>query len=294
MRAATQEATQTPWAPPARATWPEGDARPICSLPAAPAELPTTPPGWSGYPQHPHAPQRTGWPSPPHPPSVRSLGPCLVRLSPKLSGSRASTGPIATHLPPGAPVDLSGLTAPNPGQLWGLTAATARGRGPPDPGYEPLHWVPFPSTPIWATLEPSDRSRLAQQRRDHRAQDTLLLLLQGLAPPAAPRTPASTGKLEAWGSPDGKVTTKGVAPRPRPVQHALALQAGLPGKLRSLRQHEPKKPDLDVSSELPTARRIKAPDPDQSWILVQGRTCSPGGVCGHLRPGHASQSNVTG
>lgn len=153
MRAATQGAAQTPWAPPARATWPEGDARPICSLPAAPAELPTTPPGWSGYPQHPHAPQRTGWPSPPHPPSVRSLGPCLVRLSPKLSGSRASTGPIATHLPPGAPVDLSGLTAPNPGQLWGLTAATARGRGPPDPGYEPLHWVPFPSTPIWATLE---------------------------------------------------------------------------------------------------------------------------------------------
>lgn len=253
------------------------------------------PPGWSGYPQHPHAPQRTGWPSPPHPPSVRSLGPCLVRLSPKLSGSRASTGPIATHLPPGAPVDLSGLTAPNPGQLWGLTAATARGRGPPDPGYEPLHWVPFPSTPIWATLEaqrqvPPCPTKTGPPGPRH-------------SPAPAPRPGTSRcppnpcvhrGKLEAWGSPDGKVTTKGVAPRPRPVQHALALQAGLPGKLRSLRQHEPKKSDLDVSSELPTARRIKAPDPDQSWILVQGRTCSPGGVCGHLRPGHASQSNVTG
>lgn len=187
-------ATKTPQAPPARATWPEGDAHPICSLPAAPKELPTTPQGRSRCPQHPDAPQRTGWPSPAHPPSARSLGPCLVRLSPKLSGSTAATGPMAVHLLLGARWFCVASLPPTQDSSGDWLQPRLRAGGPQTQALSRYTGSLSHQHPSGPHREPSDRSRLARRRWDHRAQDA----------PAPPRPgtphrpePPSTGKLEA-------------------------------------------------------------------------------------------------
>ncbi|XP_059772879.1 uncharacterized protein LOC132362436 [Balaenoptera ricei] len=135
----------------------------------------------------------------------------------------------------------------------------ATGKWPPDISFEPEGWVPSPAAPGWATPRAAQQAwpcnpteapatGSAQPVEDSAAGPRTLLLPcgtcsqrpfqgsdqhghdgvraapqelpQGPARPHDPLTSTSTGKLDAQGPPEDKVTVSTVTPRPREASDA--------------------------------------------------------------------------
>lgn len=182
-------------------------------------------------------------------------------------------GPAATHLPLGALVvpclaqvppaqDSCGdWLQPQQGASHSKLPVPLNtgGRRPPDPGFEPLHWAPFPSLPAWATLGAQRQAPPCLTKmgpRGPRHPSCSCSKAWHIPPPLNLCVHREAGGLRvSKGQGDHK---RGGPETPASQQHALPLQTGPPNRWRSrltddspLGQREPQTPDLDLGPELP-------------------------------------------